>query len=633
MVVSIEFLAKNIVPENTVLLFGAGASIPSGAPSVAAIMADLSAALGTPADGFSFAEYCSLFEMSKGRRALVEIVRSRIRNLRPSGGLINLPNYDWRSIFTTNYDDLIEKSYLRKDKPLKVYSSNFDFGMPAPPDTVKLFKIHGTVGLDTIDGSNSKMILTVADNESVEDYRDSLYDRLKGDLADADLVVVGHSLSDPDIRSVVQRVATIKRESRSSSRVYVLVYTIDENRALLTEQLGVSVVFGGIDDFFLGIEVESPAISAGAHDDFLERYARLVPTTIDIKNEANTGRANFDGMYSGAPASYAEIRAGYTFDRTVRSAQKVAIQSGQQFVTILGASGVGKTTLARQIALSLVDAGFLGWEHQSIRPFFAESWRLLAADLKQSGAKAVLVLDDAHAYLPAVNDLVNLLVSDENDSLHIIITSSNNHWKPRVKSANLTKFGSVVRVSILDNSEISALLQLVESQPKIAQLVDRSFKGFNATERRRRLVDRCNSDFFVCLKNIFANESFDFIVLREFASVSSDFQLIYKYICALETLGVVVHRQLVIRLLNLPVQDLPVILDHLEGLVEEYTLNRKEGIFAWKGRHPVISKIIADYKFADPGDIYELIKKVVRQLSPSYDVEIHTLRQLSLIHI
>ncbi len=629
MTVPLDALARMLTPERTVLLFGAGATIPSGAPSVAEIVKDLSAELREPNEGYSFSEYCSLFQLQRSRRELVTIVRNRLKNLRPTGGLQNLPNNQWRSIFTTNYDDLIEKCYLKKGRAVKVFSSNFDFDGNTPPDAMPVFKLHGTVGLDVVDGHNSRMVLTTEDNDLVEEYREKLYDRLKGDLVDSNLVIIGHSLSDPDIRYITQRALRLKKEAGSPQNVYLLIYTRDENRALLIENQGLRVAFGGVDDFFLEIAKNSPAVSAQLNEgDILANYSSLTPTTFDIAHEAGKPSRNFDAMYAGAPSQYPEIRAGLTFDRTARHLLKQALVNGKSFLTILGASGVGKTTLARQIALSLVDDGYLGWEHHHNRPLMADKWRQLASDIKEQGKTGVLFVDDAHAVLPEINNLVDLLVADQNCNLKVIITSSNNHWKPRVKTANLTKHGCIESLARLDQSEISSLLNLVQVQPKIAQLVDKSFRGFTLQERKRRLTERCNRDFFVCMKNIFANDRFDIIVLQEYSSISPDFQNIYKYICALESLGVVVHRQLVIRLLNVAVQDLAMILDHLEGLVEEYAIDQRNSIYGWRGRHPVISNIITDYKFADPDDLLSLLRRVIVSLSPSYDVEISTIRQL-----
>ncbi len=213
MTVPLDALAKQLKPEKTVLLFGAGASIPSGAPSVSEIVADLSAALGIFPEGYSFAEICSLFELQRySWQEMVRIIRKRMSNLRPTGGLLNLPDSSWRSIFTTNYDDLIEKCYLRKGGKVKVFSSNFDFDGRTPPDAVPIFKLHGTIGLDVVDGHNSRMVLTTEDNDLVNDYRESLYDRLKGDITDSDLVIIGHSLADPDIRAIAHRALKISKK-------------------------------------------------------------------------------------------------------------------------------------------------------------------------------------------------------------------------------------------------------------------------------------------------------------------------------------------------------------------------------------------------------------------------------------
>jgi SIR2-like domain len=98
---------------------------------------------------------------------------------------------------------LIEQCYDRRSKQLDVCSSNFDFGRLTSPSTPKLFKLHGTIEKDVCDGHKSRIILTEADNDQTVDYREFLYDRLKGDLAGARLIIIGHSLADQDIREIV----------------------------------------------------------------------------------------------------------------------------------------------------------------------------------------------------------------------------------------------------------------------------------------------------------------------------------------------------------------------------------------------------------------------------------------------
>ncbi|MEN1641615.1 SIR2 family protein, partial [Pseudomonas aeruginosa] len=60
--------------------------------------------------------------------------------------------YNWKNIYTTNYDTLIEQSYARKNKNLSVISSNFDFTVQKIPEATKLYKLHGTIDKDEVDG-------------------------------------------------------------------------------------------------------------------------------------------------------------------------------------------------------------------------------------------------------------------------------------------------------------------------------------------------------------------------------------------------------------------------------------------------------------------------------------------------
>jgi len=585
-----------------------------------------------PSDGYTLPEFSGIFEKRTSRKDLVQLVREMILHVKPNGGIRNIADYDWHSIHTTNYDTIVEDVFKKKGKGLRKFSSNFDFGGTTPPGTTKLYKFHGTIESDVSDGHNSRIIITMEDYEILENYRENLYDQLKADINNSSLLIIGHSLADEDLRTIVRRAVRIKQEMQITNTIYLLLYTRDEARAELYEDQGVKVCFSGVDDFFLELAKAGPSVRklTTATEDIISHFPMLQPTTFDIDQKASGGARRFSAVYSGSPCDYADIRAGYSFERSASPILKEKIESGLRYITILGASGVGKTTLARQVALLLSDVGWQAWEHNSDRALIADEWRRVASELRSAGKKAILVLDDAYLYLSELNKLVDFLAVDQDKSLHLIITSAKNHWKPRFKSANLISRDSslITTLSRLDNAEISRLLQLVEDQPEIRRLVDIKFRGFSSQEKKRRLLERCGRDFFVCMKNIFENDSFDRIIIKEYSSVKDDVRSIYKYICALETLGVVVHRQVVIRILHVHASSISSVLENLEGLVEEYEIDRKNGVYGWKGRHQVISNIISKNQFSDQDEINDLLKSVVANISPTYDVEIRTLRQL-----
>ena len=213
-------------------------------------------------------------------------------------------------------------------------------------------------------------------------------------------------------------------------------------------------------------------------------------------------------------------------------------------------------------------------------------------------------------------------------NLKIVVASSRNHWDPRNKTPNFFKHGKVFRLWRLSNDEIDRLLVLVDQKAEVQKMVERDFAGFSREERRRRLITRCENDMFVCLKNIFGVEAFDDIILRDYSELSGDYQEVFRYVAAMENAGVRVHRQLVIRLLGVQADHVASTLEHLRDIVMEYDVDERNHIYAWRCRHPVISEIISRFKFSNTQQIIDLFDRVIDNISPTYDIEIRTIREL-----
>jgi hypothetical protein len=70
------------------------------------------------------------------------------------------------------------------------------------------------------------------------------------------------------------------------------------------------------------------------------------------------------------------------------------------------------------------------------------------------------------------------------------------------------------------------------------------------------------------------------------------------------------------------------VLDRLADIINEYTVSEKEGVYGWRTRHSVIAGIITRFKFKDSAKIIELLDLVIDNLSPTYDIEARTIRDL-----
>ncbi|RWF58224.1 MAG: hypothetical protein EOS50_03860 [Mesorhizobium sp.] len=631
MSVAIKQLIVDLVPKKTVLLFGAGSTIPSGAPSVGKLIGHFATNFGIDADKYTLSEITNLAENKTSRKRVITDLRKLCGGLHPQGGLRNLSLYDWKSIYTTNYDDLVEQTYEARGKACRVYSSNFDFTITEEEYDVDLFKIHGTIEKDISDGNVSRIILTEADYEQTEPYREYIYDRLKGDLAGANLIIIGQSLTDPDLKAIVNRAAALNAKVLNPAKIALLLYQRDDDRASLFEQRGITVAFGGIDDFFVElaqstVKVNTMAASLG---ETLDDISAMNPSTIDVATVSNAALADVSAMFNGWPASYADIEAGLTFPRTIADEVKNYLETSNTLcAVVLGAAGVGKSTAVKQLMLKMGRAGDRVWEHKSDQRLVKDTWVKVATNLLDKGERGILFVDDAHIHLMEINDLVDRLVADNNAHLKIICASTRNQWSPRIKTPNIYKFGKEFRLSRLSRDEIERLLQLIDNNPTIRSLVEDTFSGFSKAERRRRLSVRCEADMFVCLKNIFAVEAFDDIILREYAELSLVDQDVYRYVAAMENAGVRVHRQLVVRLLGIQAPYIGQLLSSLSDIIHEYDIDDDLGIYGWRCRHVVISEIITRFKFKDTNAIIDLFDRVIDNLSPTYDIEIRTIREL-----
>lgn len=632
----LEALVRELRPEHTILLFGAGSSMPSNAPTPKAIIDHLSSRFSIPSAGFNLAEFTELVEQrSRDRRRMITEVQSLFKNLKPTAGLLNLPIYDWKSIYTTNYDDLIEQAYKKKSKTLGLFTSNFDFGNAVRSAEARLYKIHGTIDKDPAFGDHSRMILSESDYNQAQEFREHMFNALQADMAESDLVIIGSSLSDDDIKPLISRALQLNAKAMIGGRISLLMYQRDEARADLYRGQGINVVFGGIDDFFVHMAKKSPGplFDYQPSDSIIENHPKLVPTVTDVKHQMETAIPDVSRMFAGWPANFADINMGLTFERSVAMSMTAEAQAGKSIcLTLVGASGVGKTTAARQALATLSKQGFSCWEHRVELILDPGEWVGLARELAKAGRRGALFIDEAHSHIREINELIDGLAHADLTALVIMLASSRNHWKPRIKSPNIYKRGRLYILSKVDGPEIERLLSLVDSNADLAKIVETSFSGFSRTEKRRRLIDRCESDMFVCMRNIFASESFDNIILREFAELQEQFQDVYRLVAALENAGVKVHRQLIIRLLGIPMASTMALLENMTDIVSEYTISDKRHIYGWRGRHPVISGIIAKYKFGETEKVVALYDQVIDTAMPSYDIEVRSLIELCNVH-
>ena len=144
-------LAEIIRNQNTALVIGAGASASSGGPVARVLVTKLAERF--PLAGIDIKN--QLFNAGNdvgltaayGRQDLLEYIKALYCNLQPSESYKQLPRVRWRAIYTTNYDDLIEKAYTASGRVQDLQPVDVVYGAHtlARDNHVMLFYLMGSV--------------------------------------------------------------------------------------------------------------------------------------------------------------------------------------------------------------------------------------------------------------------------------------------------------------------------------------------------------------------------------------------------------------------------------------------------------------------------------------------------------
>lgn len=623
---TLERHLRGINPSKTGLIVGAGAAVTSGAPlgaELAQYIRDALAPGETIAD--DLAELGSIVEQRSSRKELMDCVRARLASLSPDQALVTLASYRWTTIYSTNYDQLIESAHAAANAPIAIVRSHFDWENAHATGATILFKIHGCVTQDRAYGDRASMILTLEDYDSAEKYRELVYGRLKLELAGRDTWIIGHSLRDRDLQSLVLDAIRLQRESGAPGRIHLLVSEYDEERATVWRARGLhTVARGSINDFVYCLsrshQPNDALPRAPAHG------APALPhqlTACTIRVAPDPARRNPRRLYAGATATYDDISAGLTFPR---DSEARLIASNRLVRVITGAAGLGKSTLARRIASAQHSVSGTAFEHRPEYPFDPLAWMAYEAELRRAGATAVLLIDNCTPFLRQINRLMQRLPHDSH--LRLILTAETSVWRIRQKDPRLFSEGTEECLGALSRKEVRALRDLVLSVPALKELVDREFVDASYAEQEHILWRKCSADMFVCLKVLFSSDSLDEILLREFAGIEEPFSNIYRTTAAVEAAGGLPHRQMILRLTGLSPSLIEGSLDVLEGVIEEHEQEASRGIYLWYTRHEVIARTLTKYKYSDAEEFRTLLLRIIQSANPTYFEEARTLREM-----
>jgi hypothetical protein len=390
---------REVVPNGgAVCLVGAGFSTLAkdqtghGVPATPELTAEIKAAVGVDPDEEAslsdIADYCETNPVP--RQKLRNLLLGRLTLSQPSEIQRVIVNQSWRSIFTTNFDDVVERSLPAGSCQVITPATDVE---TLTSKATPVYHLHGRAADLLETDRDPKFIISETSYLNLPAANRDLYARLKNELFSARLIVIlGYSLRDLEIARIVladgafrEKTVVVCRQSETPlgmSRLQKFGSVLPIGAEGLAEILAdIPAGHGASPTSFQFIdEIKSVNPADGVQvDDFV----RLILT-------GAFDRAKFQRQIEAGDESdaYSVLRKGpleAVLNRTAGGGSRYIVSSD---------FGNGKTVFLEQLAASLTSSGYrVFWVSSKLNEVFDE----LSA-VFQDGRQAAFLIDDVIRY-------------------------------------------------------------------------------------------------------------------------------------------------------------------------------------------------------------------------------------------
>jgi hypothetical protein len=628
-------LVRNLMRNRVVLVTGAGFScdalnvlgrnLPVGTQLAQSLWSYL---YDTKYDGK--ANLKTLYEVAlhhrKGRNALQAFLKAELHAETIPEWYRLVTRWFWFRIYTFNADDLLEQEYRLEPSPgLKTiiapahFQERDDFLR-----SIQYVKLHGSITSEPSD-------LTFGIREyggRAAARTDIWYEHFVQDYSTKPTIFVGTELDEPLFWQYVElRGAQKPNEPRARRpKCYLVSPNISKPVEDALATYSILPVRATARQFFEWLLANAaplireavlrfidpslePALAAAERGiptrdvAVIEYFYSLFKAPARPANPRN--RATF---LLGIPPTWEDIAVKIDADREVNRVLKDELISALEkneveVVVVSSAAGGGKSTVAKRVAMDLVDEGY--------SVFFSEGEsrpdpERLAAHLSNLQDRVFLFFDNAGQDLALLAELWERVRSFKYAPIIVIVARTNDM---AFRGYRLARVGSALREVQIPNltvPDIHAILATLERHDVLGEL-----KGKRMEERIQVFVDKARKQILVAMREATSGRGFDDIIRDEFASIEGlDAKLLYLVISLASDGDYGLTMQQIITAMDLPPRDTQVLVDkHLAGIVIENE-DEPDKYFV---RHPAIAHFIIE---SAPRDVLaEAVKAFLRTVS------------------
>lgn len=649
-----EYLLNQILNGKAILFLGAGASLE-------ALSADLKfkGLTGNQLRDLICDEFLSGKSKTKnlsyvgavvkdlaGMVPVHDLIKTHTNELMPTSGHELIPGIRWKAIATTNYDELVEKSYKSFKKPTQELKRIVDDNdniqdVMAEPGSVPLLKLHGCIS--RMNDHQLPLILSSHDYYKFKINRTSLFSTLKELAFSHTIVFCGYSISDENIRDLIFDVSEVTNERPK----YILVDpSLEKQDILYWSSNRFECVNMTFVDFMQTLvskfsnstialsSLIKPSLSTiikliSSHDEPSDRLIQYIETEL-LHIHAGITSSNIlpSDFYKGNSSGFGWLMNEYDiprriFDTIVEDTvfdTKLIHSQNALFYVIKGYAGSGKSVILKRTAWET------GVTYNLPTFYLAEGARIrkelvfeLCSLIKE---RIYIFIDDI---LDHGAEAIEIIKECKKKSMLVtfITTGRTNEW-----NTNGELYEQEISTSYdlldLNDREIEILLE---------KLTRYNCLGYLATlvvsERFSYLKSRLSSQLLVALHEATEGKTFEEIILDEYENIFPlEAKVAYLDVCSLHRFDIGVRAGLLSRIEGVNFNDFyKKLMAPLENIVN-VNYDYKIGDYVYKSRHQFIAEIIFSKTLPTAEEKSQQIIKIIRYLNVSYASDNYAVSQI-----
>lgn len=638
-------LVDNVREGRAFLFLGAGASFGSihpkykNPPNGQALADELAKKfLGSEYIGLSLAQVSELAINEHDLFTVQEYVASIYRDFEPSDFHLLIPKFSWLGIATTNYDLIIEKAYSKAKDPIQTPvvfmrdGERIDEKLRSKRNILYL-KLHGCV--TCINDANLPLILTPEQYIDHKRNRKRLFEKFQGVAYENPFIVVGHSLSDIDIRAVLHEIDSLQD---AKPRSYIVTPNMTLAETKFWESKKFTLIQMSFKDFLEELDKSIPAhfrelsiltdkkeipimkrMSIPNGIGLSESLIKLITRDTDyLSSEFKTEQPNPQAFYKGYFVDWSPITGNLDVERSITETMLSEIflpdesekREKCELVILKGHAGSGKSVILKRLAWE----ASVNFEKLCL---FAKQGSIIdyepISDLYRLCKERIyLFLDPVTEFSEIIEDLITKARKD-NIPLSIICAERYNEWNELC--IHLERYiGSIYNLTYLNDKEIEGLIELLRVNKSLGYLQDKSLE-----EQKDELGKRAGRQILVALHEATLGKPFTDIVFDEFNSIRSlRAKSLYLTVCIFHRLNVPIRAGLIARIHNIPFLEfkeklfLP-----LENIVFTQ-MNEKIRDFEFRSRHSHIAEIVFERVLTQPQDRFDEYMRIINAIDVDY---------------